>query len=110
MPRAPDLVTTVVNADPPKRPQRFGPETWKETTGTGGWSLWDLWFCVVAPIDHDGDLEAVADFFVGALRSHGHHDRGANEAKLNHLTDLRAHIRDANPIVAGPSNVYIPNV
>lgn len=74
------------------------------------WSLRDLLFCVVAPIDHDGDLEAVADSFVGALRSHGHHDRGANEAKLNHLTDLRAHIRDANLIVAGPSNVYIPNV
>ena len=88
-----------MNADPPNRIQRFGPETWKEIAGRG-WSLWDLWFCVVATLDHDGDLDALADTFIDALRSHGNHDRGANEAKLSHLTDLRARLRDANLVAA----------
>jgi hypothetical protein len=89
----------VVTADPPKRTQRFGPETWTEIEGRD-WSLWDLWFCVVATIDHDGDLDALADSFVDALRSHGNYDRPANEAKLSHLTDLRARLRDANLVAA----------
>lgn len=53
----------------PKRIQRFGPETWKEIEGRD-WSLRDLWFCVVATLDHDGDLDAVADSLVDELRSH----------------------------------------
>jgi hypothetical protein len=89
----------VVTADPPQRIQRFGPETWEEIAGRD-WSLWDLWFCVVATLDHDGDLDALTDTFVGALRSHGNHDRGVNEAKLSHLTDLRARLRDANLVAA----------
>ena len=88
-----------MNADPPQRIQRFGPEAWKEIE-VREWSLWDLWFCVVATIDHDGDLDALADSFVDALRSHGNRDRPANEAKLSHLTDLRARLREANLVAA----------
>lgn len=77
----------------PKRVQRFGPEPWKEIAGLT-WSLWDLWFCVVAILDHDGNLEALADTFVDSLRSHRSSDRKANEAKLSHLTDLVLRLDD----------------
>jgi len=77
----------------PKRVQRFGPEPWKEIAGLS-WSLWDLWFCAVAVLDHSGDLEALADTLVDALRSHRSLDRRANEAKLNHLHDLTLRLDD----------------
>ena len=31
----------------PRKAQRFGPELWAERAGRE-WSLWDLWFSVVA--------------------------------------------------------------
>ena len=31
-----------------------------ERTRAVAWSYWDLWFCVVAVADHDGDLDALA--------------------------------------------------
>jgi len=37
----------------------LGDETWDQRAG-GSWSLWDLWFSVVAVLDHDGDLDALA--------------------------------------------------
>ena len=33
------------------------------------WSLWDLWMCVIAVIDHDGNLDDLAGVFVGPIRS-----------------------------------------
>ena len=77
----------------PKQAPRFGPEPWREIAGLT-WSLWDLWFCVVAMLDHDGDLEALADTFVDALRSHRSLDRNAYEAKLSHLNDLLLRLDD----------------
>lgn len=77
----------------PKRVQRFGPETW-EVVGGREWSLWDLWFCVVATLDHDGNLDALTESVVDALRSRGLSDRRANEAKLSHLNDLGARLRE----------------
>lgn len=88
-----------MNADPPKRIRRFGPLTCKEIEGRA-WSLGDLWFCVVAMIDHDGDHDALADTFIDAPRSHGNHDRGADEAKLSHVTNLRARLGDVNLVAA----------
>jgi hypothetical protein len=79
----------------PTRVQRFGPEPWGEFAGQT-WSLWDLWFCVVAVRDHDGDLDAVADTIVDALRSHRSSDRNPNEARLSHLTDLALRLRDVD--------------
>ena len=38
----------------------FGPEAWATRRGAV-WSYWDLWFCVVAIADHDGDLDALAE-------------------------------------------------
>lgn len=77
----------------PKRIQRFGPEPWDEIAGRT-WSLWDLWFSVVAVLDHDGDLDGLADVFIDALRSHRLSDRSSNEARLSHLIDLELRLRD----------------
>lgn len=51
----------------------------------GAWSHWDLWFCLVAHLDHDGDLVALADAIGDEHRFYGHSD---TEAKLSHLDDL----------------------
>lgn len=44
----------------PKRVPRFGPELWERRAGQD-WSLWDLWFCVIAVRDYDGNLDALGD-------------------------------------------------
>jgi hypothetical protein len=77
-----------------QRVQRFGPEHWAQQAGQD-WSLWDLWFCVIAVADHDGDLDALARSFVDRLRGQGLNQRDANEAKLSHLTDLGARLAAA---------------
>ena len=38
----------------------YGPERWMAKHGMT-WSHWDLWFCLVALADHDGDLNALAE-------------------------------------------------
>jgi len=43
-----------------KREAIYGPEPWQRSGGVA-WSHWDLWFCLVAHLDHDGDLVALAD-------------------------------------------------
>jgi len=84
----------MVTGAQPKRVQRFGPEVW-ERRGGRDWSLWDLWFCVVAVRDHDGDLDALAEVFVDAIRSPVFGHREPSEAKLSHLHDLQARLDDA---------------
>jgi hypothetical protein len=37
-----------------------GPELWATRSGED-WTWWDLWCCVIAVKDHDGDLTALAD-------------------------------------------------
>lgn len=74
-----------------KRVNRFGPELWEQRAGRD-WSLWDLWFCVVAVRDHDGDLDALAAVFVDSIRRPGAESRDASEAKLSHLHDLHARL------------------
>jgi hypothetical protein len=49
------------------------------------WSRWDLWFCVVALVDHDGDLDALGEAIQNGGWSGG---GGTVEAKLSHLDDL----------------------
>lgn len=83
-----------------RRVQRFGPETWAEVSGRE-WSLWDLWFCVVAVLDHDGDLGAMGETFVDRLRSRGMDQRDANEAKLSHLTDLQRRLAEKELTTTG---------
>lgn len=78
----------------PKRVQRFGPEVWDRRAGVD-WSLWDLWFCVVAVRDHDGDLDALAEVFVEAIRRPAFGNGEPSEAKLSHLHDLHARLDDA---------------
>jgi hypothetical protein len=69
----------------------YGPEPWR-TKRDAVWSYWDLWFCVVAVADNDGDLGGLA----AAIE-----DRGGSflsdtvEAKLSHLDDLRVRLTEA---------------
>lgn len=79
----------------PKRVQRFGPEVWEQRGGVD-WSLWDLWFCVVAMHDHEGDLDALAEVFVEAIRKPAFGKGEPSEAKLSHLHDLCARLADAS--------------
>lgn len=78
----------------PKRVQRFGPELW-EVRGGHDWSLWDLWFCVVAVRDHDEDLDGLAEVFVEGIRKPAFGNSEPSEAKLSHLHDLRARLASA---------------
>lgn len=66
----------------------YGPEPWLKVGGVA-WSHWDLWFCVVACLDHDGDLAALAD----AIHERGPLGGSDAERKLSHLDDLAARLR-----------------
>jgi hypothetical protein len=69
----------------------YGPEAWASRHGKV-WSYWDLWFCVVAIVDYDGDLDALAE----AIENQGRTFGGATvESKLSHLDDLRRRMADA---------------
>jgi hypothetical protein len=68
----------------------YGPEPWL-TVGGAVWSHWDLWFCLVACLEHDGQLPALADAIADA-----HHYGGSDaERKLSHLDDLCARLETA---------------
>jgi hypothetical protein len=69
----------------PGRTAIYGPEPWR-TKRNLVWSHWDLWFCVVAVADHDGDLDQLAAQVEGDGRSLV---SSTVEAKLSHLDDLR---------------------
>jgi hypothetical protein len=58
----------------------FGPERWSTAAGAD-WSYWDLWFCVVCLVDHDGDWDALDHAIVQTKRSDG-------EQLWSHLCDL----------------------
>jgi hypothetical protein len=79
----------------------YGPEPWSARHATG-WSCWDLWFCVVALVDHDADLGALAEAIEEGGRLSG---GGTAEAKLSHLDDLKRRTLqagiDARTLVAG---------
>ena len=69
----------------------YGPEHWA-TRHRAVWSYWDVWFCVVAIADHDGDLDALAE----AIEHQGRTFGGATaESKLSHLDDLKRRMADA---------------
>jgi len=65
----------------------YGPERWRTAADTE-WSHWDLWFCVVCLVDHDGDWDALDTAIYSADRYHG-------EAKWSHLLDLTERLRHA---------------
>ena len=69
----------------------YGPEPWA-TTIRRRVSYWDLWFCVVALADHDGDLDELALAIEEGGRLSG---GGTAEAKLSHLDDLRRRMAQA---------------
>lgn len=69
----------------------YGPEPWL-TVGGVAWSHWDLWFCVLACLDHDGDLAALAEAIADERRLLGGSD---TERKLSHLDALVARLRAA---------------
>jgi hypothetical protein len=71
-----------------RRPPVFGPEPWQTVAGTS-WCHFDRWFALVTVASFGGDTDALRAELVRRLRAslHGRHDV---EAKLSHLTDLRA--------------------
>jgi hypothetical protein len=72
-------------------PPIYGPEPWR-TKRKAVWSHWDLWFCVVALADHDGDLDKLSVAIEGTGQSFW---SSTIEAKLSHLDDLRRRLADA---------------
>jgi hypothetical protein len=80
------------NARPERRPPIFGPEPWRDHHSIT-WSHWDRWACVVAVVDHGGDPAGLEAHLVDQLRSLD--GRDATEAKLSHVTDLRARLATA---------------
>lgn len=89
-----------------KRAQRFGPELW-EVRGGRDWSLWDLWFCVVAVRDHDGDLGALAEILIESIRHPTFGNSGPGEAKLSHLHDLQGRLDSAGMVPADLADVDV---
>ena len=83
-----------MSAPSTRRPPTFGPEPWAEVAGQP-WCHWDRWYCVVAVLDHDGDLGGVEDTLVAAL-SDALWGRAAAEAKLSHLAELRRRLDNAH--------------
>jgi hypothetical protein len=79
----------------------YGPEPWATTNKTA-WSYWDLWFCVVALADHDGDLDQLTVAIEEGGRLSG---GGTADCKLSHLDDLKRPMAqagiDAQTLVAG---------
>jgi len=71
----------------PRATPVFGPELHGEVRGQP-WSHWDVRFCLVAVLDHDGDLGALEQVLVAELTP-GPTARSTFEAKLSHLQDLR---------------------
>ncbi|MGH9222357.1 MAG: hypothetical protein ACRD2W_00810 [Acidimicrobiales bacterium] len=73
-----------------------GPETWATVAGVE-WCWWDLWFCVLAVADFEGDLDRVDADLAGRLRSPAWTGVSGSdvESKLSHLADLRARLAGA---------------
>lgn len=95
-----------MSAPPTRRPPTFGPEPWAEVAGQP-WCHWDRWYCLVAVVDHDGDLAGVEEALVAALSDAGW-GRDAAEAKLSHLAELRRRLDVAGlepADLAGPDDV-----
>jgi hypothetical protein len=76
-----------------RRPPIFGAEPWSTVAGRS-WSHWDLWYCLVAVLDHEGDLAGLESVLAAALR-YPLWGRDAIEAKLSHLADLRERLAAA---------------
>ena len=51
----------------PRQPARFGAEVWAVRFGRE-WSRWDLWYCIVIELDHDGDPDGLREVFINAIR------------------------------------------
>lgn len=84
---------SVVSRTAQRRPPVFGPEPWATVAGQA-WCHWDLWYCLVAVLDHDGDLSGLEAVLVAALRG-PLWGRRAVEARLSHLADLRERLASA---------------
>jgi hypothetical protein len=69
----------------------YGPEPWR-TKRKAVWSYWDLWFCMVALADHDGDLDALAHAIEDSGRSFW---SSTVEAKLSHIDDVRRRLAES---------------
>ncbi len=90
-----------------RQPARFGAEVWQERFGRD-WSLWDLWYCVVIELDHEGDPDGLRKVFVDVIRSPRYGPGRNGEAMLSHLDDLMSRLAElecAPGDVAGPDEL-----
>lgn len=95
-----------MSAQSTRRPPTFGPEPSAEVAGQP-WCHWDRWYCLVAVVDHDGDLGGLEEALVAAVLE-ALWGRDAAEAKLSHLAELRQRLDVAGlkpADLAGPDDV-----
>ena len=74
-------------SDSAPRTPIYGPEAWLTLAGVE-WSHWDLWFCLVAVLDHDGDLDRLAE----TIEEAGRYGSSSVERKLSHIDELRSRL------------------
>ncbi len=60
-------------------------------------SYWDLWFCIVAVLMHDGDLDRLAKR-IKDEKSMIRYDRNSIERKRCHIRDLKRRLEEASVI------------
>jgi hypothetical protein len=83
----------------------YGPEPWTSRAGEE-WTWWDLWCCVIAVRDHDGDLAALAEQIAGRIRegrsSSMLYIRDSDDARLAQILDLTGRL---NAVGLAPSDL-----
>lgn len=88
-------MTPAINVDPADEPRVYGPERWA-TVADQNWSWWDLWCCVIAARDHDGDVTALTGVIAARIRDRQPMaSRDSDDARLSHLLDLDQRLRAA---------------
>lgn len=102
-------MTPTNDSTPADEPARvYGPEQWATVAGQD-WSWWDLWCCVIAVRDHDGDLSALAGEIAARIRNcPPMTSRDSDDARLSHLLDLDRRLRAtglAATDLAGPTEL-----
>jgi hypothetical protein len=77
----------------------YGPESWRNVAGED-WTRWDLWCCVIAAKDHDGDLGRLAASIAAKIRDNRGrtklYSRDSDDARLAHVVDLDQRLTEAD--------------
>ena len=89
----------------------YGPEPWTDRAGAV-WSHWDLWFCVMATLEFEGDRELLAEHIhrtqAGALPEEAPHKVIPRDLKVGcHSGEDAAERPDAQRVVAWDCHVML---